>query len=211
VGPWYSTLETRPLRPAAPAALEVRAQQVGPARDRAPDEVGPDPEGVGIGDGRNPGHPFGRRPVRHFLSVRSRRVEDHGRGDPLLWRLAAVGKLTLGEKWKRLVPVLHLRDRDRLQHVAADDVAHVDEGAAAVAGAAAGSGALGGFPTIWAQNIKDIVLRHAGPPVTAIPRVAEQATKDLGFTVQMQAVENADLINRFLSQSNTMDCADVSP
>jgi putative spermidine/putrescine transport system substrate-binding protein len=84
------------------------------------------------------------------------------------------------------------------------------KGAAAVAGAAAGSGALGGFPTIWAQNIKDIVLRHAGPPVTAIPRVAEQATKDLGFTVQMQAVENADLINRFLSQSNTMDCADVS-
>ena len=84
------------------------------------------------------------------------------------------------------------------------------KGAAAVVGAAAGSGALGGFPTIWAQNIKDVVLRHAGPPVTAIPRIAEQATKDLGFTVQMQAVENADLINRFLSQSSSMDCADVS-
>ena len=54
------------------------------------------------------------------------------------------------------------------------------------------------------------MLRHAGPPVTAIPRIAEQATKDLGFTVQMQAVENADLLNRFLSQSNTIDCADVS-
>jgi putative spermidine/putrescine transport system substrate-binding protein len=83
-------------------------------------------------------------------------------------------------------------------------------GAAAVVGASAGSGAIGGFPTIWAQNAKDIVLRHAGPPVTAIPAIAEQATKDLGFTVQMQAVENADLINRFLSQSNAMDCADVS-
>jgi putative spermidine/putrescine transport system substrate-binding protein len=78
------------------------------------------------------------------------------------------------------------------------------------AGAAVGSGAVTGFPTIWAQNIKDIVLRHAGPPVTAIPAIAEQASKDLGFTVQMQASENADLINRFLSQSSAIDCADVS-
>jgi putative spermidine/putrescine transport system substrate-binding protein len=82
--------------------------------------------------------------------------------------------------------------------------------AAATTGAVAGSGALTGFPTIWAQNIKDIVLRHAGPPVTAIPAIAEQATKDLGFTVTMQATEQADLLNRFLSQSTSMDCADVS-
>ena len=65
------------------------------------------------------------------------------------------------------------------------------------AGAAVGSGAITGFPTIWAQNIKDVVLRHAGPPVAAIPAIAEQASKDLGFTVQMQASENADLLNRF--------------
>ncbi|WP_428540297.1 hypothetical protein [Rhodopila sp.] len=37
-------------------------------------------------------------------------------------------------------------------------------------GTAIGSGAIGGFPTIWAQNIKDVVLRHAGPPVTTIPQ-----------------------------------------
>ena len=54
------------------------------------------------------------------------------------------------------------------------------------------------------------MLHHAGPPVTAIPRIAEQATKDLGFTVQMQASENADLLNRFLSQSSVIDCADIS-
>jgi putative spermidine/putrescine transport system substrate-binding protein len=81
---------------------------------------------------------------------------------------------------------------------------------AAVTGAAIGSGAVTGFPTIWAQNIKDIVLHHAGPPVTAIPAIAEQASKDLGFTVQMQASENADLLNRFLSQSSAIDCADIS-
>src|SRR5262245_42625819 len=78
------------------------------------------------------------------------------------------------------------------------------------AGAAIGSGAVTGFPTIWAQNIKDVVLHHAGPPVTAIPAVAEQASKDLGFTVQMQASENADLLNRFLTQSTAIDCADIS-
>jgi putative spermidine/putrescine transport system substrate-binding protein len=82
--------------------------------------------------------------------------------------------------------------------------------AAAATGAAIGSGAITGFPTIWAQNIKDIVLHHAGPPVTAIPAIAEQASKDLGFTVQMQASENSDLLNRFLSQSASIDCADIS-
>ncbi|WP_428483243.1 ABC transporter substrate-binding protein [Rhodopila sp.] len=82
--------------------------------------------------------------------------------------------------------------------------------AAAVAGSAIGSGAITGFPTIWAQNIKDITLRHAGTPVMAIPAVAEQATKDLGFTVHMQASEGADLLNRFLSASDAIDCADVS-
>src|SRR4051812_42703908 len=65
------------------------------------------------------------------------------------------------------------------------------QSAAAVAGAAAGSGAISGFPTIWAQNIKDVVLRQAGSPVAAIPKIAEQANKDLGFTVQMQATENS--------------------
>ncbi|SDB07085.1 ABC transporter substrate-binding protein [Belnapia rosea] len=80
----------------------------------------------------------------------------------------------------------------------------------ATIGATAGSGALTGFPTIWAQNIRDITLQHAGPPVTAIPQIAEQAGKDLGFTVRMQASENADLLNRFLSQSSAIDVADVS-
>ena len=83
-------------------------------------------------------------------------------------------------------------------------------GILASAGAAAGSGALTGFPTIWAQTIKDIVIQHAGPPVTAIPAIAEQASKDLGFTIKMQASENADLLNRFLTQSSAIDCADIS-
>src|SRR5208283_6047955 len=83
-------------------------------------------------------------------------------------------------------------------------------GSAALAGLSAGSGALTGFPMIWAQNIKDVTLRHAGTPVAAIPAIAEQATKDLGFTVTMQATESMDLLNRFLSQSNSIDVGDVT-
>ena len=81
---------------------------------------------------------------------------------------------------------------------------------AALTGLAGGSGVLTGFPTIWAQDIKDVTLLHAGPPVAAIPKIGEQATKDLGFTIKMQATESADLLNRFLSQSSAIDVGDVS-
>jgi putative spermidine/putrescine transport system substrate-binding protein len=80
----------------------------------------------------------------------------------------------------------------------------------AALGVAAGSGAITGFPTLWAQNIKDVVIQHNGPPVTAIGLIGEQASKDLGFTVKMQASENADLLNRFLTQSSAIDTADIS-
>jgi putative spermidine/putrescine transport system substrate-binding protein len=80
----------------------------------------------------------------------------------------------------------------------------------ALAGLAGGSSVLTGFPTIWAQDIKDVTLLHAGPPVAAIPKIGEQATKDLGFTIKMQATESADLLNRFLSQSSAIDVGDVS-
>lgn len=78
------------------------------------------------------------------------------------------------------------------------------------ASATAGIAAVNGFPTVWAQNIKDVTLLHAGTPVSAIQQIADQATKDLGFTVKMQMTENADILNRFLSQSSSMDVGDIS-
>ena len=60
------------------------------------------------------------------------------------------------------------------------------KGAAAAAGAAAGSGAIKGFPTVWAQNLKDVKLLHLGSSYSAIVDIARQASKDLGFTVEMQ-------------------------
>src|ERR1700723_3662199 len=82
--------------------------------------------------------------------------------------------------------------------------------AAAIAGTAAGTGAITGFPLIWAQNIRNVVLRHNGTPVTAIPAIGEQANKDLGFTIKMQASEGNDLLNRLLSTPTSIDCADLS-
>jgi putative spermidine/putrescine transport system substrate-binding protein len=76
--------------------------------------------------------------------------------------------------------------------------------------AATATTAIAGFPTIWAQNIKDIVLRHNGTPVTAIPAIGEQANKDLPFTIKMQASEGNDLLNRLLSTPTSADCADLS-
>ncbi len=57
-------------------------------------------------------------------------------------------------------------------------------------GAAAGSGAITGFPTIWAQTIKDITLRQFGTGTSNLNAIAEQVKKDLGFTLQFSTLFN---------------------
>ena len=52
---------------------------------------------------------------------------------------------------------------------------------AAVAGAAMGSGAVTGFPTIWAQNLKDVRLLHLGSSYSAIVDIARQASQGSGL------------------------------
>jgi putative spermidine/putrescine transport system substrate-binding protein len=83
------------------------------------------------------------------------------------------------------------------------------KGAAAVAGAAAGSGALTGFPTIWAQNIKDVVLRQFGTGVSNQNPIAEQCKKDLGFTLQMTALDSDAVTQRAVTQPKSYDIADI--
>ncbi|MEM7377378.1 MAG: twin-arginine translocation signal domain-containing protein, partial [Pseudomonadota bacterium] len=46
------------------------------------------------------------------------------------------------------------------------------KGSAAAAGAAVGSGAITGFPMIWAQNIKNVTLRQFGTGVSNLNEVA---------------------------------------
>jgi putative spermidine/putrescine transport system substrate-binding protein len=79
---------------------------------------------------------------------------------------------------------------------------------AAAAGAAVGSG-VAGAPTIWAQTIKDIKLVQVGGSYSAIIDIARQASKDLGFQVEMQTADHAALLNRLVSQPNTIDIADI--
>src|SRR5438132_8793530 len=82
------------------------------------------------------------------------------------------------------------------------------KGAVATAAAMAGSRGLG-VPTIWAQNIKDIKLVQAGGSYSAIIDIGRQASKDLGFQVEMQTGAHDALLNRFVTQPNSVDIADM--
>jgi putative spermidine/putrescine transport system substrate-binding protein len=84
------------------------------------------------------------------------------------------------------------------------------KGGAAAAGLAAGSGVMTGFPTIWAQNIKDVVITHVGQSFSVIPQIAAQASKDLGFKIDMQTVDLNTQMNRLFTQPDSIDIADVS-
>ena len=83
------------------------------------------------------------------------------------------------------------------------------KGAAATAGLAAGSGAISGFPTIWAQNIKDVTLLQVGGSYSAIIDIARKASEDLGFKVEMQTADHATLLNRLITQPESLDIADT--
>src|SRR5258707_2416240 len=84
------------------------------------------------------------------------------------------------------------------------------KGGAAAAGLAAGSGAMTGFPTIWAQNIRDVVITNVGQFFSVIPKIAAQASKDLGFKIDMQTVDLNTQMNRLFTQPDSIDIADVS-
>ena len=81
------------------------------------------------------------------------------------------------------------------------------KGAAATAGVVTGSGLVTGLPTIWAQKLKEITLLHVGG--SAIIDIARQATKDLGFKIDMQNAATDALVNRVATQPQSLDIADL--
>ena len=81
--------------------------------------------------------------------------------------------------------------------------------AATGAGLAVGSGLERGFPTIWAQNAKDVTLVHVGGSYAAIKEIGDQATKDLGFKIVMQAITDDVQLSRSLTQSNSIDINNI--
>ncbi len=83
------------------------------------------------------------------------------------------------------------------------------KGAAGVAGVAIGSGAVTGFPMIWAQNNKNIVLRQFGTGVSNLNEVAEKCKADTGLTIQMTALDSDACVQRAVTQPNSYDVADI--
>ena len=82
-------------------------------------------------------------------------------------------------------------------------------GAAALAGATIGSGVVTGFPTIWAQNIKNITLRQFGTGVSNLNAIAEKAKQDLGLTISMTAMGTDAVAQRAVTQPRSYDIADI--
>jgi putative spermidine/putrescine transport system substrate-binding protein len=81
--------------------------------------------------------------------------------------------------------------------------------AAAVGGAAIGSGAITGFPTIWAQNIKNVTLRQFGTGVSDVNAIAAKCKEDLGFALQLTALDSDAVTQRAITQPNSYDIADI--
>lgn len=82
------------------------------------------------------------------------------------------------------------------------------KGTAAAAGLAAGSGAITGFPTIWAQNIKNVKLRQFGTGVSNINEIAAKAKEDLGITLEMAALDSDAVVQRAVTQPKSFDIID---
>lgn len=103
-----------------------------------------------------------------------------------------------------------MTDNTRKSNVASRKVSrrNVLKGAAATAGAVAGSQIIGA-PTIWAQNIRDIVINHTGQSYSTIIDIARQASKDLGFTIEMSVTDGSTLTNRMINDPTSIDIADT--
>jgi putative spermidine/putrescine transport system substrate-binding protein len=78
---------------------------------------------------------------------------------------------------------------------------------AAVAGLAAGSGAITGFPMIWAKT--NITLRQFGTGVSNINAIAEKCKEDLGITLEMTAMDSDATAQRAVTQPDSYDIADI--
>ena len=75
----------------------------------------------------------------------------------------------------------------------------------AAAGGAAAAAALGGFPTVWAQDIKDIEINMLGSAVSHIKKLEEMAEAALGFQLLQTVVDFNTLGQRAATQPRSFD------
>lgn len=76
-------------------------------------------------------------------------------------------------------------------------------------GVAFAAGSTLGAPMIWAQNIKDVTLRQFGTGVSNLNEVAQKVKEDLGFTLEMTALDSDSVTQRAATQPNSFDIADI--
>lgn len=83
------------------------------------------------------------------------------------------------------------------------------QGVAGVSAAAIGSGAITGFPMVWAQNIKNVTLRQFGTGVSNINAIAEKCKEDLGFSLQLTSLDSDSVTQKAVTQPKSYDLADI--
>ncbi|WP_420343325.1 ABC transporter substrate-binding protein [Paenirhodobacter sp.] len=64
-------------------------------------------------------------------------------------------------------------------------------------------------PMIWAQEIKDITIRQFGTGVSNLNEVAQKVKEDLGFTLEMTALDSDSVTQRAATQPDSFDVADI--
>ena len=77
------------------------------------------------------------------------------------------------------------------------------------AGGAAVAAAALPAPMVWGQAIKDVTLRQFGTGVSNLNEVAEKVKEDLGFTLEMTALDSDSVTQRAATQPDSFDIADI--
>ena len=75
-------------------------------------------------------------------------------------------------------------------------------------GAAVAAAALPA-PMVWGQAIKDVTLRQFGTGVSNLNEVAQKVKEDLGFTLEMTALDSDSVTQRAATQPDSFDIADI--
>lgn len=64
-------------------------------------------------------------------------------------------------------------------------------------------------PMIWAQEIKNVTLRQFGTGVSNLNEVGQKVKEDLGFTLEMTALDSDSVTQRAATQPDSFDIADI--
>jgi putative spermidine/putrescine transport system substrate-binding protein len=75
-------------------------------------------------------------------------------------------------------------------------------------GAAAAATTLAA-PMVWGQEIKNVTLRQLGTGVSNLNEVAAKVKEDLGFTLEMTALDSDSVTQRAATQPDSFDIADI--